>query len=77
MKPAKVAVAKNGPYLVSGGLPLAKETIICNEGGTPFRWEKGKSYPDWENYALCRCGSSNNKPFCDGSHITTGFNDGN
>ncbi len=68
MKPAKVAVTKNGPYLVSGGLPLAKETIICDKEGNPLRWERGKSYPDKESYALCRCGKSKNKPYCDGTH---------
>ncbi len=68
MKPAKVAVTKNGPYLVSGGLPLANETIICDAQGIPFRWEEGKRYPARESYELCRCGKSKNKPYCDKTH---------
>ena len=72
----KVKITKNGPYLVSGNLPLAKERSIIGEEGEPEFWKKGENYPKQEDYALCRCGNSKNKPFCDGSHIYCKFNDG-
>lgn len=55
-----VTVSKNGPYFVSGDLPLK-----C-DGAQPHR--PGR-------YALCRCGASKNKPFCDGTHWAMGFDD--
>ena len=69
----KIKVTKNGPYLVSGGLPLKKEIIITDEEHCPVKWQAGKEYPVEENYALCRCGRSDHKPFCDGTHGRTGF----
>ena len=71
--PGKVKVAKDGPYLVSGGLPLAKELSILGKEGEPEFWEKGEKYPKQETYALCRCGNSKNKPYCDGAHAKIGF----
>lgn len=68
-----VKVTKNGPYLVSGSLPLAKEIIAYDENLDPLEWKKGKKYPDRESYVLCRCGSSGNKPYCDGTHSKNGF----
>jgi CDGSH-type Zn-finger protein len=35
-------------------------------------WGEGASK---EHYALCRCGGSKNKPFCDGTHWDNGFTD--
>lgn len=68
----KVKITKNGPYLVSGNIPLAKN--IAKPGKEcPETWEKGEEYPLQETYALCRCGQSKNKPFCDGSHVKNGF----
>jgi CDGSH-type Zn-finger protein len=64
----KVTVAKNGPYLVSGNLPLKKEIIVSNGNGESVAWRDGEGYPDRERYALCRCGKSGSKPFCDGTH---------
>jgi CDGSH-type Zn-finger protein len=72
-KKGKVIISKDGPYLVSGKLPLAKEIIVPDEEGFPYKWEKGKKYPREESYALCRCGHSKNMPYCDGAHITNGF----
>jgi CDGSH-type Zn-finger protein len=69
----KITIVQNGPYMVTGGLPLAKEFIICDEEGTPMEWAKGNGYPQKENYSLCRCGKSKNKPYCDGMHVKTGF----
>jgi len=56
-----VTVLKDGPYSVTGGIDLAGQ-----------EWCDGVSN---ERYALCRCGASKNKPFCDGSHSAVGFKD--
>jgi len=69
----RIKVSKDGPYLVSGSLPLEQEIIIANKADVPVKWEKGKKYPDKQNYALCRCGASKNKPFCDGTHNALKF----
>lgn len=69
----KIKVTKNGPYLVSGSIPLDKEIIIGDDTGCPIRWEKGEEYLPQENYSLCRCGGSKNLPFCDGTHLKNGF----
>lgn len=66
---AKIKISKNGPYVISGNLPLAKEIIIKDDSGYSVRWEKGDKYPDQETYSLCRCGKSRNKPYCDGAHL--------
>jgi CDGSH-type Zn-finger protein len=68
-----VIVSKDGPYLVSGSLPLAKEIIITGKNGIPETWKKGDKYPDFEKYSLCRCGHSKGKPYCDGTHAKIGF----
>ncbi len=51
---------ENGPYLVKNLLSLK------NSKGTDL-------LPQKEVIALCRCGKSNNKPFCDGTHNKIGF----
>jgi CDGSH-type Zn-finger protein len=70
---AKVVVAKNGPYLVTGSVPLAKQTIVSDEEGGSQDWKQGETYPAQASYALCRCGHSKSKPFCDGSHTKVKF----
>jgi len=72
-KDRKITVSKNGPYLVSGSIPLSEEIIICDKNDIPAKWGKEKTFLLQEKYALCRCGKSNNKPFCDGSHIKASF----
>jgi CDGSH-type Zn-finger protein/uncharacterized Fe-S cluster protein YjdI len=57
--PLKVAPAPNGPLLVQGSVEICSGT-----GRTVTRTQKT---------ALCRCGASGNKPFCDGSHQRIGF----
>ncbi len=69
----RIKVTKNGPYVISGCIPLAQERVIRGEDGEPADWEKGPSYPNRETYSLCRCGASKKKPFCDGSHTGAGF----
>jgi CDGSH-type Zn-finger protein len=69
----KIEVTKNGPYLVSGGLPLSEQSIVINEEGESLDYKDGKKYPVQPQYALCRCGQSGNKPFCDGTHTKVKF----
>ena len=52
-------VMDNGPIIINGDLELHK-----TDGSQQYI--SGKT-------ALCRCGASKNKPFCDGSHVKSGF----
>ena len=72
-KKGKIKVTANGPYVVTGGLPLAKEIIVSDENGDSKGYKKGEEYDVPEGYSLCRCGRSKNPPFCDGSHTRVGF----
>ncbi len=49
----------NGPYLVQGSITLLDA--------------EGNQYQVSDTIALCRCGHSNTKPFCDGTHEKTNF----
>ena len=71
--PKKITIAQDGPYIVSGMVPLALQTIGIDEGGESTEWIEGKALPAAKEYALCRCGESKTKPFCDGSHAEAGF----
>jgi len=66
----RIRVMKNGPYLVSGAVPLAKETIVSDHEGTAVRWEQGEKHPDRERYILCRRGKQlkRNEPAGSCSH---------
>jgi CDGSH-type Zn-finger protein len=69
----KIEVTKDGPYLVSGGLSLSEQHIVVNAGGESLEYKEGRKFPKQEQYALCRCGHSSNKPFCDGTHAKVRF----
>jgi CDGSH-type Zn-finger protein/truncated hemoglobin YjbI len=61
-----IEVTKDGPYRITGGIALTGsggERIARNEGAS------------MEHYALCRCGHSQNKPFCSGMHWYVEFRD--
>jgi hypothetical protein len=47
----KIEVIKNGPYMVSGGLPLKKEIIITDDEHCPVKWRIGEEFSQQENYA--------------------------
>jgi CDGSH-type Zn-finger protein len=70
---ARVAITKDGPYIVTESIPLAVQTITVDADGGAEKWVEGKSFPVADSYALCRCGQSKTKPFCDGSHTRTTF----
>ena len=69
----KITIVKNGPYSVTGSVPLA-EMIISNEKeGYSYEWRNGKKYQLQEKYSLCRCRNAKTLPFCDGTHEKSGF----
>lgn len=69
----RVLISSDGPYLVYGGVPLIRVTIGTDAEGGSEQWIVGAALPTDEHYALCRCGKSGNKPFCDGTHKKVGF----
>ncbi len=68
-----ISAAPNGPLVVRGGVPLYRRRAVHSEHGEPLAWETTQPVPAGERYALCRCGRSDSKPFCDGSHGPAGF----
>ncbi len=50
----KIVIAEDGPYIVSGSVPLAVQVITPNEEGLSWDWVKGKSFPSAATYKLCR-----------------------
>jgi CDGSH-type Zn-finger protein len=54
-----ITASENGPYLVRGPVSI--------------RDADGNEHVDRPTVALCRCGGSTTKPFCDGTHSKTGF----
>ncbi|SHO64918.1 CDGSH iron-sulfur domain-containing protein [Algoriphagus zhangzhouensis] len=49
---------------------------IVLRGGIPVKSSNGEFYEVRNRQALCRCGQSGNKPFCDGTHASMKFHDG-
>jgi len=64
----KIIVQPNGPYIVRGGIPLVRKSPVMSEHGEPLTWRKGETLTTQNSYLLCRCGKSDDKPFCDGTH---------
>jgi CDGSH-type Zn-finger protein len=59
MADVTIKASRNGPYLVKGSVAL--------------RDADGNVYESKGSFALCRCGASTTKPFCDGTHSKIGF----
>ncbi len=59
MAEVSIQVIKNGPYIVKGEVEITDAD--------------GNRYPVEKRMALCRCGASTEKPFCDGTHSKIGF----
>tara|TARA_B100001013_G_scaffold99456_1_gene55972 strand:- start:46 stop:252 length:207 start_codon:yes stop_codon:yes gene_type:complete len=58
---AKITVRDNGPLLVED-----ENATVCDMSGEEF-------IVQGSTFALCRCGASEKKPFCDGTHGRVGF----
>ena len=65
-RPASIDVSKDGPYRITGTLGLV------DEHGSDIPRAEGSSR---EHFSLCRCGHSQNKPFCSGMHWSIQFKD--
>jgi CDGSH-type Zn-finger protein len=61
-EPLTIRCRENGPYIIQGVIK------VVDALGIAFPLPVGK-----DTIALCRCGNSKSKPFCDGSHRTCGF----
>jgi len=68
-----IKVRKNGPYLVVGGVPLKSKAPVMSEHGEALTWRTEALEDGRSTYALCRCGASESKPFCDGTHSSIEF----
>jgi CDGSH-type Zn-finger protein len=68
-----ITAASNGPLIVKGGVPLYRRRDVQSEHGEPLAWETTEHVEAGDRYALCRCGQSGEKPFCDGTHGKAGF----
>jgi CDGSH-type Zn-finger protein len=66
-------VQTNGPYVLSGDVPLRRTRAVMSEHGEPLTWQTTSRLESGPFVALCRCGGSANKPFCDGTHKAAGF----
>lgn len=62
MADVTIEVLENGPYIVEGPVD------VVNYDGSGLALPEGR-----KTWALCRCGGSTNKPFCDGTHSKIGF----
>jgi CDGSH-type Zn-finger protein len=67
MAKVKITVRPNGPYLVEDPEGLIE---LVDKDGVAYRVPVR---PGKTGIALCRCGASVNKPFCDGTHSKIGF----
>ena len=59
MSEVNITPSEDGPYIVTGPVSITDVD--------------GREIPHDEQIALCRCGGSSNKPFCDGTHLTNDF----
>jgi uncharacterized Fe-S cluster protein YjdI len=58
-KPVEIQIMKDGPIVVTGKIKLTDV--------------EGREYKTYSISSFCRCGASNNMPFCDGTHRKIGF----
>lgn len=63
--PLTIKVRLNGPYAVD---LTTGDVLLTDHEGNPIALPEGKT-----TIALCRCGASSRKPFCDGTHSKIGF----
>jgi CDGSH-type Zn-finger protein len=70
-KEPRIRILKDGPYIVSGFVPLSEKVIVPKGDG--YVYEEGRELPQKATYSLCRCGKTKTPPFCDGAHVANHF----
>jgi CDGSH-type Zn-finger protein len=68
----RIRVSLNGPYVVTGGVPISRQVIGVDEAGNSREWRETHPYDAPSEYLRCRCGNSRNKPFFDDGHLLGG-----
>ena len=70
-----ITVTEKGPLLVYGRPPLAAQYIMPDPQNESWYFQQGKLFStEAEPTALCRCGASHRKPYCDGTHAGAAWN---
>ncbi len=69
----RITVTTNGPYRVTGSVPLVPRTIVTDEEGFSVEWGEGEPFTTEATYELCRCGATKTAPFCDRACEDGGF----
>jgi CDGSH-type Zn-finger protein len=73
----RIKIEQDGPYYVTGGVPLTQRVPAMSTYGEPLEWDpvgaKVEERPIRRQYRLCRCGHSSTKPLCDSTHEEIGF----
>ena len=70
---SRIQIQANGPYLVYGSVPLVRKHAVSTKQDERVAWARDEAMESRERYALCRCGGSSKKPFCDGTHKKNDF----
>jgi CDGSH-type Zn-finger protein len=69
-----VEIIPNGPYVLNGNTKIVQNFIVPNHQGISVHYQEGEEFASKEKTYLCRCGLSQHKPYCDGSHKTAAEN---
>lgn len=69
----RITIQQDGPYVVEGGVPLSRKSIVYSEFHEPMSFRKDADLGASQAYRLCRCGQSKRKPYCDNSHAAAAF----
>lgn len=70
-----IEIQNNGPYMVHGNIPIREYFVIANNRNIPVNYKVGEVNYIKPNTvtALCRCGQTKHRPYCDGTHLKIGY----
>jgi CDGSH-type Zn-finger protein len=68
----RIEIQEHGPLRVFGA-GLVRMRPATDQEGSRVEWERSPELEHGDDFDLCRCGLSRNKPFCDGSEVEAGF----